>query len=178
MKSAKGYGRWKGLDWKGHTLSWRIERAALFASGWLLINTYAHIINMFVCVCLNCCQLPLSKCVCVCVCVCVLFPVNYFCWLQLPLSYWHIHKHFATICCRCHCRFSSIYTVCFFLLLLPCSKLFCISCWFLAFGFLVSGSLGFCWCFFFLGFGFVFEQMQSILCGFVCQWGILYAQRK
>lgn len=89
----------KGTPWKGHGV-WHMERAALLppalwhslffcqcacVCGRLLINTYVHISNIFASVCCQFAAAPLCA-------------VNYFCCLQLPPSYWQIHKHFATIC--------------------------------------------------------------------------------
>lgn len=81
--------------------------------GRLLINTYVHISNIFASVCCQFAAAPLCA-------------VNYFCCLQLPPSYWQIHKHFATICFP----FCLIFPP-FFLFL---QQVLCISCWFLGLG--------------------------------------------
>lgn len=109
----------KGTPWKGHGV-WHMERAALLPPalwhslffcqcacmcGRLLINTYVHISNIFASVCCQFAAAPLCA-------------VNYFCCLQLPPSYWQIHKHFATICFP----FSTYPPPCFYFFAIPAAS--------------------------------------------------------
>lgn len=114
--------------------------------GRLLINTYVHISNIFASVCCQFAAAPLCA-------------VNYFCCLQLPPSYWQIHKHFATICFP-FCLISPLLLFfCYF-----CSKFSAFHVDFWAW-FEVSRFLGFV--------GFSVWQLQSTFCGCVCQCEIL-----